>query len=229
MRASLAFTGVFLVSAVLASGQDKKDEVEKGIVILEIAVAGMKNPETDPAEVKAALEGKGVSRVVVDAATKRATVEFAPDKTRSSRLLGQLRKAASKKYARSRVERLRAELDAEWALVTAEGEVSRQNDAIEGVLTITIERKGKHAIWGKGNGNVDPEIDVRPAVGFTAKRVPPEDKADRSRVITYAVAGETLPRDELGIDVEIKLKDVADKETKSRVVKLVVPVKVNAP
>ncbi len=118
-----------------------------------------------------------------------------------------------------------AELDGAFARITAMG-AAKPGKPRKGKIVVTFEPKADHVL--NGTGQPDLEIEGKAKDGVTFKTPVLKDKKGvakkpRELVLDFE-ADAKLPAGEVGIELELRLVDVAGKDTTPRTVQLVVPV-----
>jgi copper chaperone CopZ len=176
--------------------------------------------------VRSALEGTGVAKVDVSFDKKEAIVHFDPQQTKSKDLLDRLTKNPS--YAKSKIESLAAEVDGDYARITAIAKDGKVKKGGKGQILITIEPKPDHTL--NGSGRPDLEIELKAKDGVSSKNPLQKDKKGVTKKRDFKVDFEVGAKveGELGVEVEVRLVDVVKKakEGTAKVVHLVVPVPV---
>lgn len=194
----------FALSVTLAAQERATD---RGQTFVVIAVPGI--AKADEAALKSALDGTGVEKVEIDVAKKTATVRYDTKRTRSAEILARLVK--KERFAAAQVERLGAELAADWARIAAAATVKKSGKGCAGAVTIQVDLKVE---------NHDTAVTAHFPAGFKAEK-PHAGKSDDETVFDFQA--DEFAGGEVPIEVGVKLFARSDARTPKRAGILVVP------
>ncbi|MEZ0229828.1 MAG: heavy-metal-associated domain-containing protein [Planctomycetota bacterium] len=211
---------VLALAATVVVAQDKP-VADRGEAIARVSVPGMQCDGTCPPTVKAALgDAPGVRDVTVDFAKKSATIRYEADRTRAVDAVARL--ARLKPFASSQVSSVEAVFDGDYAKASATVDLKKRRARIK----LLLEPKSGHAF---NTERTSPDLEVAFAslpAGAKAREplVKVKGGIKAARTFDLDVDLDAKAHGEVAVTVEVRLDDVQGKDSKSKVVSLIVPI-----